>query len=174
MTPAVLLGLTALPPGRSLSTKPEITKSMSAFATMMPTVSAALALRGWEVRSVEIDAVIGRMDLDIHRNDGRWIRCRIEDGRCVVERWQREAMFGRQTGTSPGIPTQDFAQDAFLGRSRFDSPIAAFRCVADYIGDNSMRHSAMSGRDIFRPALAAWHKASESPGIRVPRGEGEP
>lgn len=129
----------------------------------MDGVSRVLATQGWEVRALEVDTVHGRMDIDIHRADGRWVRARIEDGQCVVERWHRGMTFGVHPSLKSGrVPRVDYVSDQFLGRFKAATPITAFRFLADYITDNSPKACALSGRDMLRPALEAWHKAEEA------------
>lgn len=132
-----------------------------AFAGAMDGVSRVLASQGWEVRALELDAVHGRMDIKLHRTDGRWVHARIEDGRCTVERWHREVVFGVHPSLKKG-PHGDYVSDRFLGRFKAASPVAAFRFLADYITENSPKAGALSGRDMLRPALEAWHKADEA------------
>jgi hypothetical protein len=135
---------------------------IAAFAGEMESVSRALQTAGWELRSVEADLVLGRLDITIHRNDGRWVHARLEANRCSVERWQREARFGRPQGRTGTVPSQDCVNDVFLGRFNFPTPVSAIRSLADYVTDNSPKLQGLTGRDIFRPALGAWHEAIQA------------
>ena len=136
-----------------------------AMANAATDVSRALARIGWEIRSVDIDMVSRRMDMSVHRDDGRWIHIRISEGKCVLERNHRDwhsdnQAAGYKRGARIPAPSAGWCYDLFLGRSTFTSPVAAFRALAFYIGDNSVA-SRLEAKAALRPILAAWHAGGD-------------
>lgn len=136
-----------------------------AMANAATDVSRALARIGWEIRSVDIDMVSRRMDMSVHRDDGRWVHLRISDGACVLERNQKSCHSssqdaGYKRGARIPAPSVGWVYDRFLGRSTFASPVAAIRALAFYIGDNSVA-SRLEAKAALRPILAAWHAGGD-------------
>lgn len=88
---------------------------------------------GWELRELDLDFVIGKARVRLHRFDGRWLDLFADrHGRAVVERWHRHSTVTRYRG---GAQCDSF-EDDFLGRQRFDGARAALRHMTNYLADN--------------------------------------
>ena len=88
---------------------------------------------GWEARNIEIDLVVGRVKVELHRFDGRWLYLVADAEGCAqIERWHRRAIVTRYRGG----PECDGFEDQFLGRTRCEGPRAALRSLASYVAEN--------------------------------------
>lgn len=120
------------------------------------TLGATLARLGWEARDVEIDLVSGRVVVELHRFDGRWLRLAADDlGRASIERWHRNATIARYRGG----PQYDSFEDQFLGRDRCEGARSALRRLCAYVADNpSPGFVALPAADVratFAPLMVA-------------------
>lgn len=140
---------------------PAITMRHRAHGDVAPARDAVSAIAhgferiGWELRAVEIDMVAGRVVIEAHRFDGRWVYVTADGlGRASVERWHRDAVVYRYRGG----PTNDGFEDRFLGRTRCEGPRSALRTLCNYIADNpAPGFSALAAADVRRliaPLLA--------------------
>jgi hypothetical protein len=95
-----------------------------------------LAYIGWELRHVDVDLVLRRIDMRAQRYDGRWIHLRVTPSYAVLERWQRsdapQHPVGKELNFGP-------AGDHFLGRTRVSGMADAIRTFGAYLVDNSPR-----------------------------------
>ena len=108
-------------------------------ASLVPSTDAAKALAyglhvaGWEVRAIDVDLVAGRLVVELHRYDGRWVYLAARaDGGASIERWHRRTVVTRYRGG----PECDGFEDQFLGRSRACGIRSGLRSLSNYIADN--------------------------------------
>lgn len=96
-------------------------------------VNRRLACVGWELRTLDVDFVAGRMAARLHRADGRWLHVSADAlGRAALERWHRSPCVERCFGVGPQF---DSFADQFLGRVR-GSPREVLHWASSYLADN--------------------------------------
>lgn len=96
-------------------------------------VARTLARSGWELRNLDADLVAGRLVVELHRIDGRWLYLTVDPlGRASVERWHRDPVIRRCFGSGPEF---DAHEDRFLGRLR-GAPVEMLRAACGYVEDN--------------------------------------
>ena len=118
-------------------------------------LQAGLHLAGWEVRNLDIDLVAGRLVVELHRYDGRWVYLAGRaDGGAQLERWERRAVVRRYRGG----PECDGFEDQFLGRVRTEGIRSGLRSLSTYIADNPCpgraQLTAPDVRALLAPVLA--------------------
>lgn len=96
-------------------------------------VNRRLARAGWELRTLDVDLVAGRLAARLFRADGRWLHVSGDAlGRWALERWQRRATVERCFGVGPQF---DSCEDQFLGRVR-GSASDVLHWTSSYIAEN--------------------------------------
>lgn len=131
---------------------------LTSMALAIETTSRMLAVLGWEVRAVEVDAVRGRVDITLARHDGRWVHLRADERGATVDRWSRSFRTGKGQGLKTGarVPMSDHVEDFFLGRIKAPTMVAGFRALAEYVGDNQATSLPPgAAREALRPFLGA-------------------
>ena len=118
-------------------------------------LAVGLHLVGWEVRQVDVDLVAGRLVVELHRYDGRWVYLAAHaNGSTTIERWHRRAVVTRYRGG----PECDGFEDQCLGRTRCEGPRAGLRSLSNYIADNPCpgraQLTASDVRALIAPVLA--------------------
>lgn len=115
------------------------------LAAQLTVSTIHLARLGWELRSVEVDSVARRVDVQAHHTSGRWVHLRISDRGATLERWQRSV----STVSGGRVPTYDRVDDQFLGRAHITGGVSdAMRALVDYLVDNTP-HQLAQGTNIL-------------------------
>jgi hypothetical protein len=105
-------------------------------APSLPALARAFEIAGWDLRVVDVDLVAGRLVVEIHRFDGRWLYLAARaDGGATLERWHRTATVKRAFGAPNGAQFDTF-DDQFLGRSRAEGIRSGLRSLSTYIAEN--------------------------------------
>lgn len=96
-------------------------------------VNRCLARAGWELRTLDVDLVAGRLAARLFRADGRWLHVSGDVlGRWALERWHRSATVERCFGVGPQF---DSCEDQFLGRVR-GAQQDVLHWMSSYIAEN--------------------------------------
>lgn len=101
-----------------------------AVARRMGALGATLRRVGWEVRELDLDLHAGRLTVEAHRDDGRWLRLTADPlGRVHLERWHRRIVLR-------GVPQSPHVDDQFLGRQRCEGSRSGLRRLCGYVAAN--------------------------------------
>lgn len=114
-----------------------------------------LRLVGWGPRNIDIDLASGRVVVELHRDDGRWVLLSADSlGRVCMERHQRRVALGRHSSRLGRIPLSPQVEDVFLGRQRFNGFRSGLRSLCAYVAQNPAPGKPELPPNAVRTALA--------------------
>lgn len=118
-------------------------------------LAAVLQSAGWEPRNLDIDLVEGRLGVELHRADGRWVWLHADaHGRVHLERWHRTTTIGTRATDVGRIAQSTQLSDDFIGRVRCEGLRSGLRRLCAYVADNPAPGFPALPAPAIRAALA--------------------